>query len=70
VSSACSADVQIGQPSSVKNSASTVRFVGAGSSGASEHKTIKKAMNGNKMIDFFMRHYTDMGFFVNNQSKM
>jgi hypothetical protein len=64
LSSACSASAQIGQKSSVKNSASTVRFVGAGNTGASEHRIKKKAMNGKKMISFFMGHYTDNCGFV------
>jgi hypothetical protein len=43
-----------------------VRFVGPGSSGASEHKTKKKTMNDERMINFFMGYYTDICFFVNN----
>ena len=69
LSSACSASAQKLQPSSVKNSANTVRLVGAGSSGASEHNTKKKTMNGKKIVMFFMRYYTDMLFIVNNCSK-
>jgi hypothetical protein len=69
LSSARSASAQNAQPSSVKNSANTVRLVGPGSSGASEHKTKKKTMNGNKIAIFFMRYYTDILFIVNNCSK-
>jgi hypothetical protein len=53
----------------VKNSANTVRFVGAGNSGASEHNTKKKAKNGTINISFFMAHYTDNCGFVKNWSK-
>jgi hypothetical protein len=53
----------------VKNSVSTVRLVGPGNSGASEHNTRKKAMKGNKINSFFMNHYTDNYGFVKNWSK-
>ncbi|MBE0432543.1 hypothetical protein IBX73_03645 [candidate division WOR-3 bacterium] len=54
LSSACSADAQKIQPSSVKNSNSTVRFVGAGNSGASEQNSAKMANIGRKTMILFM----------------
>ena len=65
LSSACSADAQNGHMSSVKNSISTVRFVGAGNSGASEQNIARMANMGRKIMIFFIRNYIGKCFAVN-----